>query len=212
LNLAVASTMGTALSNMERQVKGLAVVHFSSIEFDFKSFIAGGLSRVYFGKCLQKDVAIKVLFAIELTPKVVTDFYNEVQVMYDLQHDNIVKCLGISVMPPTICVILEYCHYGSLYDYIYNGSETSAADSTSTDTHLSLKSLKKANTEEAVSMTTTAPPRHTIHSIELVDGIGNSDGNVTSGGILNPLRAESNYRKSSSAIDNEAGMIRTHTF
>lgn len=108
---------------MQRSAKSLPVIHFSSIEFNVKkSFIAGGLSRVYFGKYNQREVAIKVLFAIELTPQVVTEFYKEVEVMYMLSDENVVQCLGISVMPPTICVILEYCHHGSLYDFIRNGS------------------------------------------------------------------------------------------
>ena len=148
LNLASACTIGTVLSDIQRHVKSLPVIHFSSIEFNMSNFISGGLSRVYFGKCKQKQIAIKVLFAIELTPEVVTDFYNEVQVMYQLRHENIVQCLGISVMPPTICVILEYCPHGSLYDLLHNHNKApseSAKSHAADEATLSLENLGKVN-------------------------------------------------------------------
>jgi hypothetical protein len=90
-------------------------------------------------------VAIKVLFAIELTPLIVAKFYSEIQAMYHLQHENVIKCLGISVMPPTICVILEFCPHGSLYDYLYSASDSVAMSLRSSDASvaLSVENLKK---------------------------------------------------------------------
>lgn len=71
----------------------------------------------------SEEVAIKFLFAIELNPKIVQQFYDEVRVLYSVQHPNIVKCYGLSVMPPAVCVILEYCSYGSLFQYLHDVME-----------------------------------------------------------------------------------------
>ena len=108
------------MSDMQQKSKSIPLIHFSEIEFNVrKSFVSGGLSRVYFGTYRGDDVAIKILFAMELTPKIVEDFFKEVQVMYDLHHENVVNCIGMSVMPPTLCVLLEYCSNGSLFHFLH---------------------------------------------------------------------------------------------
>lgn len=202
LNLHTASAIGTVLSDMQRHVKSLPMIHFSSIEFDVNSFIAGGLSRVYFGKCNQEKVAIKVLFAIELTPKVVTDFYTEVQVMYQLRHENIVQCLGISVMPPTICVILEYCPYGSLFDFLYqkmtekNAPVSSNAKKRSTSPVL--PQLHENNIELSDSHHTTSSTTSTKKTTQRPM----SAPAVPSPYLQNPLHANTSLAKH---VDSDAG-------
>lgn len=120
LHVETAAEMGKQLSEMEQHTRKLPIIHFGQIELDqHLGYVAGGLSRVYFGRIQKEMVAVKILFAMELTPKVVKAFYEEVQVLYQLQHENVVECLGVSVMPPAVCVILEYCQYGSLFDYLY---------------------------------------------------------------------------------------------
>jgi hypothetical protein len=99
----------------------LPFIHFGLIDISQTSgYVAGGQSRVYFGKYKNEKVAVKFLFAIELNPDVVKQFYNEVRVLYSMQHVNIVRCYGLSVMPPAVCVILEHCSNGSLFDYLHN--------------------------------------------------------------------------------------------
>lgn len=111
--------MSSAISIVERSDR-LPMIHFALIELaKHLRFVAGGLSRVYFGKFKGEDVALKMLFAMELTPKVVTDFYYEVHVLHSLQHRNVVRCIGVSVMPPAVCLVLEYCPFGSLFDYLH---------------------------------------------------------------------------------------------
>lgn len=214
INLEVATTMGTVLSDMQRQVKSLPVIHFSSIEFSVKKFISGGLSRVYFGKCNKEKVAIKVLFAIELTPKVVTDFYLEVQVMYQLQHENIVKCLGISVMPPTICVVLELCPYGSLYDYIYDSDDNECGKNST----LSTKSLLAAASSSM--MTARVSKRHEEHhvtpqpsqrnAIEL--GAASPQNGISP--VQNPLNSQLNTERASmhNSVDYDEGNAKFISF
>jgi hypothetical protein len=119
------TAMGQKLADIESssgsgKTRKLPIIHFGFIELDeHLGYVAGGLSRVYFGKIKKTPVAVKILFAMELTPQVVTAFYDEIQILYALQHPNVVTCLGVSVMPPAVCVVLEYCKHGSLFDYLY---------------------------------------------------------------------------------------------
>jgi len=120
LELDTAAAMGQQLSVVEKNSRKLPIIHFGMITLDqHLGYVAGGLSRVYFGSIKKEPVAIKILFAMELTPKVVKSFYEEVQVLYELQHENVVRCIGVSVMPPAVCVVLEHCKHGSLFDYLH---------------------------------------------------------------------------------------------
>jgi hypothetical protein len=115
-----AEGISDGLSCLTKTTKSLPLIHFGSITLHQQvGFVAGGTSRVYFGKWGRKEVALKILFAMELTPDVVAEFYNEVQILNTLQHRNVVTCLGISVMPPSISLVMEHCSYGSLFDHLY---------------------------------------------------------------------------------------------
>lgn len=119
--------MGQKLADIESSgfSRRLPIIHFGLIELDeHLGYVAGGLSRVYFGNIKKTPVAVKILFAMELTPQVVEAFYNEVQILYSMQHPNVITCLGISVMPPAVCVVLEHCRNGSLFDYLYKPVQT----------------------------------------------------------------------------------------
>lgn len=68
-------------------------------------FVAGGTARVYRGMFQSKDVAIKFLFHMDLTPSHVVSFIDEATILHSLAHPNIVKCYGVSVMPPALCLV-----------------------------------------------------------------------------------------------------------
>lgn len=38
-----------------------------------------------------------------------------------LNHDNVIKFIGVCVQSPDFCIIMEYCQYGSLYDFLQSG-------------------------------------------------------------------------------------------
>jgi hypothetical protein len=50
-------------------------------------------------------VAIKFLFCMELTPGRVVEFCNEATLLNSLQHENIVHCHGVAIMPPAISLV-----------------------------------------------------------------------------------------------------------
>jgi hypothetical protein len=70
-----------------------------------RGYFSGGSARVYKGVLHQEDVAVKILFCIELTPERVVSFCEEASMLHSLQHPNIVLCHGVAVMPPAICLV-----------------------------------------------------------------------------------------------------------
>jgi hypothetical protein len=75
---------------------------------------------VYKGTYRDEEVAVKILFCLELTPERIVNFCNEASLLHSLQHPNVVSCLGVSVMPPAICLVTEFCRFGSLYDFLHS--------------------------------------------------------------------------------------------
>jgi hypothetical protein len=46
---------------------------------------------------------------MELTPGRVVEFCNEATLLNSLQHDNIVHCHGVAIMPPAISLVNSVC-------------------------------------------------------------------------------------------------------
>lgn len=100
----------------------MPVIYFGLIDFDHQlAFAAGGFSRVYFGKLRTEKVAIKMLFVIDLTPESINSFYEEAQILNDLRDENVVECKGITIVPPALGLVMEYCMHGSLFHFLYQG-------------------------------------------------------------------------------------------
>lgn len=134
VDIATATCMGDGLTDCEENAgsRGKSnvprLIHFGQIKLDKNnSFVAGGFSRVYFGELLGGRVALKIRFAMELTPEDVQEFYQEAKTLYLLQHTNVVSCKGICVMPPAIAIVLESCAYGSLFDFLHKEKPTTTA-------------------------------------------------------------------------------------
>ena len=79
----------------------------------------GGSSRVYKGKYKGQDVAVKMLFCIDLTKDVVRRFFKEIKIHSGLRHSTVVKVKGVCVIPPAICLVME-CMDCSLYDCLHS--------------------------------------------------------------------------------------------
>jgi serine/threonine protein kinase len=101
-------------------------IHYGMVTFfDRHIFSAGASARVYKGKLynVQKKcsetVAIKMLFCMELNKTVIDRFASEIQLLNSLSDPNVIRCNGICIMPPALCMITEYCAHGSLYEFLY---------------------------------------------------------------------------------------------
>jgi serine/threonine protein kinase len=110
-------TLAESITCLEKKV--VPIIPFGMISIDTTLFFSGGTARVYRGKYGNEDVAVKLLFCLELTPERVKEFCGEATLLNSVQHENVVKCHGVSVMPPAICLITEFCDHGSLYDLMH---------------------------------------------------------------------------------------------
>lgn len=74
--------MSEVLTSYERDKKSkLSLLHFGLITIDENvGFVSGGFSRVYFGNYKHERVALKVMFAMELSSDDVVDFFTEAKV------------------------------------------------------------------------------------------------------------------------------------
>eukprot|EP00158_Paraphelidium_tribonemae_P004062 Partr_v1_DN26543_c0_g1_i2_m3389 putative TKL protein kinase len=75
--------------------------------------------KAVYRKCI---VALSVISTDKLNKDDLNDIENEVQLLRDLRHDNIVRFLGVaqdsSDEPDKIFILTEFCPYGDLSDYM----------------------------------------------------------------------------------------------
>ena len=79
---------------------------------------SGSTSRVFQGTFRDRPVAIKMIFCPDLTPETVASFYHEATLLAQLSHPNVVDVLGVCVLPPAICLVMELCDGGNLFDFL----------------------------------------------------------------------------------------------
>ncbi len=93
-----------------------------------ESIGGGSYGKVFCGKWVGTDVAIKQLFVNALPDKVLKEFHKECNLMRQLRHPNIVLFLGSSSQPPNLYLVTELLQKGSLFDiYHYENRNTNAA-------------------------------------------------------------------------------------
>lgn len=86
---------------------------------------SGSFSKVYLGKYKASIVAIKLLFTSDLNIEIIRRVRNEANILSNFTSPNIVKIYGVAVLPPSLCIILEYCKYGSLSDVLRGSLDSS---------------------------------------------------------------------------------------
>ena len=116
-------------------MKQVQQVPYGMVKFDDRrSYFAGGSARVYKGYLYsdksksKQTVAIKMLFCMELNADVIERFGREVQLLNSLHDPHVVRCMGICIMPPALCMLTEYCHNGSLYDFLHMNKGVTAGE------------------------------------------------------------------------------------
>ncbi|XP_062204130.1 serine/threonine-protein kinase STY46-like isoform X2 [Phragmites australis] len=80
---------------------------------------SGSCGDLFRGTYLGEDVAVKVLRAEHLNKNVWNEFTQEVYILREVQHTNVVRFIGACTKPPQFCIITEYMSGGSLYDYVH---------------------------------------------------------------------------------------------
>ena len=95
-----------------------------SIKFK-KKLAKGNFGEVWLGQWMGSPVAIKtVLRKMARDPEFINRFLIEIKLMSSLHHPNIVMFLGACISSVTkMCLVLEYCVYGSLHDFLNSRRE-----------------------------------------------------------------------------------------
>jgi hypothetical protein len=100
---------------------GDRVIPFGQLTLLRKLHVSSGSSaRVFCGRIegLDQVLAVKMLYLVELGPHDIQDFCAEAARHAQLTHPNIIATCGVCVMPPAICLIMEYAENGSLFNYL----------------------------------------------------------------------------------------------
>lgn len=95
------------------------LISFSQLSFDKKHMIGyGSFSKVYKGKFKATDCAVKLVFTMDLTEEDICRVAAEATILSSVKSINVVKIFGVTVLPPSVCIVLELCTYGSLSDVL----------------------------------------------------------------------------------------------
>ena len=90
---------------------------------------SGSSAIVYEGRWCGAKCAVKVLFAMEVTPTEIQRTCQEASLLHEMHESEIsrncvVGLVGVAVLPPSLCVVLELCTGGSLSDVLYDQGRT----------------------------------------------------------------------------------------
>eukprot|EP01029_Cantina_marsupialis_P019630 TRINITY_DN45681_c0_g1_i1.p1 TRINITY_DN45681_c0_g1~~TRINITY_DN45681_c0_g1_i1.p1 ORF type:complete len:419 (-),score=24.36 TRINITY_DN45681_c0_g1_i1:407-1663(-) len=115
------------LSNVPVQLK-IPLIHPSRITYmrhldgSIIRYGGGNSGTVFAGIFEGNKVAIKLLMSISIDEQKIGSILAEANRLQKHANPHIVKCFGVSIIPPSICIILELCEYGNLMDFIQRTS------------------------------------------------------------------------------------------
>ena len=103
-----------------RECSNVRMLNFACIKINSnsKALGMGSFSKVYRGTYRKREVAIKLILTMDLTVDVIQRISAEASILSSIRHKNVVNIEGVSVLPPSVCIILELCAFGSLSDVI----------------------------------------------------------------------------------------------
>lgn len=129
LNEHAASALADTMDQFGRDHSYVELLNFAFLTIHTKKVVgAGGTAKVYEGEFKGEKVAIKLVYPPELTQEEVTGFLREASALEEAgEHENIIKVLGVCVMPPSIALVLEMCEQGDLSSHLRQQSEVGHA-------------------------------------------------------------------------------------
>lgn len=101
---------------------GWAHIDFEEIEMQNR-IGGGGVGVIYKGVFNKQSVAVKTLFDARQGDDLTKEYMDELLVMSQVKHSNIVTFLGASMVPPNLCFVMELCD-NSLYGILHENRET----------------------------------------------------------------------------------------
>ncbi len=130
LNESAALALADTMDQFGRDHSYVELLNFAFLTIHTKKVVgAGGTAKVYEGTFKGETVAIKLVYPPELTHEEVTGFLREASALEEAgKHENIIKVLGVCVMPPSIALVLEMCEQGDLNSHIRQQSQEGTLD------------------------------------------------------------------------------------
>ncbi|KAJ6685252.1 SERINE/THREONINE-PROTEIN KINASE TNNI3K-RELATED [Salix purpurea] len=80
---------------------------------------SGSCGDLYCGVYFGQDVAIKIFRSEQLNDTQEEEFAQEVAILREVQHRNVVRFIGACTTSPHLCIVTEFMPGGSLYDYLH---------------------------------------------------------------------------------------------
>ncbi|KAJ7969832.1 putative Protein kinase [Quillaja saponaria] len=80
---------------------------------------SGSCGDLYHGVYIGEDVAIKIVRSDHLNDAIDDEFAQEVGILREVHHKNVVRFIGACTKFPHLCIVTEYMPGGSLYDYLH---------------------------------------------------------------------------------------------
>lgn len=113
---------GASINTLTKELDSLKVHDVKFLNFAYikmqDQIGSGGQARVFRAQYRGREVAVKMIFCMELTPEVMESFAREAALLQQLSGDAVVHVYGIVCRPPSVGLVLEFCHNGSLWDYV----------------------------------------------------------------------------------------------
>jgi len=121
ISLCSAQALAMAMDNISSTTR---LINFAHIYLDKGALLGqGSFSRVYRGSYRKHPCAIKLIFTLDLTPGVIRRVCAEATILTAARSPNVVHIYGVSVLPPSVCIVLELCSFGSLADVLRGDGE-----------------------------------------------------------------------------------------
>eukprot|EP00002_Diphylleia_rotans_P035707 TRINITY_DN781_c0_g1_i10.p1 TRINITY_DN781_c0_g1~~TRINITY_DN781_c0_g1_i10.p1 ORF type:complete len:2527 (-),score=625.44 TRINITY_DN781_c0_g1_i10:128-7708(-) len=90
-------------------------------ELQYHTLIGKGASgEVYEGEWRGTEVAIKRLIQMNITPETLESFKQEISVIVELRHPNIVLFMGACLEKGSLCLVSELMLHGTLFDVLHD--------------------------------------------------------------------------------------------
>ncbi|KAJ6939083.1 hypothetical protein NC651_005506 [Populus alba x Populus x berolinensis] len=80
---------------------------------------SGSCGDLYRGVYFGQDVAIKIFRSEQLNDTQEEEFAQEVAILREVQHKNVVRFIGACTKSPHLCIVTEFMPGGNLYDYLH---------------------------------------------------------------------------------------------